>query len=48
MRYVYEHRDESAAVGAELRGAVNDRFAPVVVTSRFLTLLAEAHDSVRL
>jgi hypothetical protein len=44
MRHVYEHRDETAALGAELRGLVRDKYAPVVVTSRLITLMARARE----
>jgi glycosyltransferase involved in cell wall biosynthesis len=45
MRHVYEHRDEAAALGRELRAKLVDRYSSVVVTSRLISLIAETHDS---
>lgn len=42
MRHLYEHRDDAAALGAELQERVCARYAPSVVTSRLLSLIDEA------
>lgn len=47
MRHVYEHREDAVGLGAELRARVVDKYAPAVVTSHLIRLVAETHDRVR-
>jgi hypothetical protein len=43
MRQAYENREETAPLGEALRAALVDKYASVVVTSRLLKLIADAH-----
>jgi glycosyltransferase involved in cell wall biosynthesis len=42
MRHVYEQRHDAMALGAELRRRISDQYAPAVVTSRLISLIAQA------
>jgi glycosyltransferase involved in cell wall biosynthesis len=44
MRHLYDHRDDATALGAELRDRISAQYAPVVVTSRLISLIVKAHE----
>jgi glycosyltransferase involved in cell wall biosynthesis len=43
LRHVYEHREEAAALGADLRARLANTFTSDAITSRFVSLIEEAH-----